>query len=137
MEGDWQMKYKIKRDYKNNRDFVVYNGKKIGGYQRIWTYGTFYTENSIHFIVEENGKYKWVTYDRNGKLLGETIPYKKIKILKRNSYEANGIKRDLDDYGREIDKNSETTVKRHNREDSDELSPIKLSLDYYLKNRNN
>ena len=115
MIDDWQMKYKIERDYKNNKNLIIYDGKKIAEYPRVWNYSVFYTENSIHFIVEENGKYRWVTYGKNGNLLNETESYNEIKILGRNLYKANGMEYQLEEDGREINLNLEKVIKEHDR----------------------
>ena len=109
MWDDWQVKYEI------DNHSVKFDGREIKRYQKIWEYSLFYTEDSVHFIVEEDGKYRWVTYGKKGNLLNETKPYDEIKILGRNLYKANGMEYQLGEDGKEINLNLEKVIKRHDR----------------------
>ena len=109
MLDDWKTKYTIK----NNS--VYFGGKEIRRYKKICEYGIHYDRDSIHILVEENGKYRWVNYGKNGELLSETKEYNNMKIIGRNLYKADGMVYQLSG-GKEINLTLETVVRRHDRE---------------------
>ncbi len=74
---DWKAKYDV------TKHSILFDGVEVGRFERIWRYGTFYSEKGIHLIVEEKGKKYWVMYDDRGNFVKKVGPYDDIVKVER------------------------------------------------------